>query len=76
MGRTEGQDAVPMTVGQEFHGFGNQLDAAIDALVKTEAISMKKIWVQQLSVQVLPHHRAMQKNVLYILPKLPASRCT
>lgn len=37
MGRTEGQDAVPMTVGQEFHGFGNQLDAAIDALVKAEA---------------------------------------
>ena len=25
MGRTEGQDAVPMTVGQEFHGFGNQM---------------------------------------------------
>src|SRR6187549_383246 len=37
MGRTEGQDAVPMTVGQEFHGFGNQLDAAIDVLRKTEA---------------------------------------
>ena len=37
MGRTEGQDAVPMTVGQEFHGFGNQIDAAIDALVKSEA---------------------------------------
>ena len=37
MGRTEGQDAVPMTVGQEFHGFGNQLDAAIDVLVKSEA---------------------------------------
>lgn len=36
MGRTEGQDAVPMTVGQEFHGFGNQLDAAIDVLVKAE----------------------------------------
>src|SRR6188768_201173 len=36
MGRTEGQDAVPMTVGQEFHGFGNQLDAAIDALVNAE----------------------------------------
>src|SRR4249919_2758542 len=28
MGRTEGQDAVPMTLGQEFHGFGNQLDGA------------------------------------------------
>jgi len=37
MGRTEGQDAVPMTVGQEFHGFGNQIDAAIDALEKSEA---------------------------------------
>src|SRR6187455_1449334 len=37
MGRTEGQDAVPMTVGQEFHGFGNQLDAAIDALVQSES---------------------------------------
>jgi aspartate ammonia-lyase len=37
MGRTEGQDAVPMTVGQEFHAFGNQLDAAIDALEKSEA---------------------------------------
>ncbi len=37
MGRTEGQDAVPMTLGQEFHGFGNQLDAAIEILHKTEA---------------------------------------
>lgn len=37
MGRTEGQDAVPMTVGQEFHAFGNQLDAAIDALRKSES---------------------------------------
>jgi aspartate ammonia-lyase len=36
MGRTEGQDAVPMTVGQEFHGFGNQIDGAIDALIKSE----------------------------------------
>jgi len=37
MGRTEGQDAVPMTVGQEFHGFGGQIDAAVDALLKSEA---------------------------------------
>lgn len=36
MGRTEGQDAVPMTVGQEFHGFGYQLDGAIEALVHAE----------------------------------------
>ena len=37
MGRTEGQDAVPMTLGQEFHAFGNQLDAEIKALRKSEA---------------------------------------
>src|SRR6187551_1160347 len=37
MGRTEGQDAVPMTVGQEFHAFGGQLDAAVDALRKSES---------------------------------------
>ncbi len=37
MGRTEGQDAVPMTVGQEFHAFGYQLDAAIEALRLSEA---------------------------------------
>jgi aspartate ammonia-lyase len=36
MGRTEGQDAVPMTLGQEFHAFGNQLDAEISALRKSE----------------------------------------
>jgi len=36
MGRTEGQDAVPMTVGQEFHGFGYQIDGAIEALKKSE----------------------------------------
>ncbi len=37
MGRTEGQDAVPMTVGQEFHAFGAQIDAEIDGLRKSEA---------------------------------------
>jgi aspartate ammonia-lyase len=37
MGRTEGQDAVPMTLGQEFHAFGYQLDAEIEGLIKTEA---------------------------------------
>jgi aspartate ammonia-lyase len=37
MGRTEGQDAVPMTLGQEFHAFGAQVDGAIEALHKSEA---------------------------------------
>jgi aspartate ammonia-lyase len=37
MGRTEGQDAVPMTLGQEFHAFGYQLDAEIKGLRYCEA---------------------------------------
>jgi len=36
MGRTELQDAVPMTVGQEFHAFAASLDSEIAALREAE----------------------------------------
>nr|WP_298726486.1 aspartate ammonia-lyase [uncultured Steroidobacter sp.] len=36
MGRTELQDAVPMTVGQEFHAFGASLESEIDLLRDAE----------------------------------------
>jgi len=36
MGRTELQDAVPMTVGQEFHAFGASLKAEIQLLKDAE----------------------------------------
>ena len=36
MGRTELQDAVPMTVGQEFHAFGSALDGEIQVLRDAE----------------------------------------
>jgi len=36
MGRTEMQDAVPMTVGQEFHAFAAVLEAEIEALRQAE----------------------------------------
>jgi aspartate ammonia-lyase len=36
MGRTELQDAVPMTVGQEFHAFGSALEGEIHLLRDTE----------------------------------------
>ena len=36
MGRTELQDAVPMTVGQEFHAFGYSLDGEIQLLRDAE----------------------------------------
>ena len=36
MGRTEMQDAVPMTVGQEFHAFADAIDSDIRLLRETE----------------------------------------
>src|SRR6187551_2379711 len=36
MGRTELQDAVPMTVGQEFHAFGASLESEIAVLKEAE----------------------------------------
>src|SRR4029453_5355812 len=42
MGRTEGQEGVPMTVGEEFHGFGNQIDAAIEALIKSSEFLLEE----------------------------------
>ncbi|HEX2329755.1 MAG TPA: aspartate ammonia-lyase [Candidatus Angelobacter sp.] len=36
MGRTEMQDAVPMTVGQEFHAFASSLDGEIQQLKEAE----------------------------------------
>jgi aspartate ammonia-lyase len=36
MGRTEMQDAVPMTVGQEFHGYADSIDTEIRALREAE----------------------------------------
>ena len=31
MGRTENQDAVPMTLGQEFSAYAEMIDSAMDA---------------------------------------------
>jgi aspartate ammonia-lyase len=38
MGRTQLQDAVPMTLGQEFHAFGESLDNEIFALERIETV--------------------------------------
>jgi aspartate ammonia-lyase len=38
MGRTQLQDAVPMTLGQEFHAFGESLDNEVSALERIENI--------------------------------------
>jgi len=49
MGRTELQDAVPMTVGQEFHAFGASIDAEIQFLKDAE----KYLYVQNMGATAI-----------------------
>ncbi|HJQ99136.1 MAG TPA: aspartate ammonia-lyase [Candidatus Polarisedimenticolaceae bacterium] len=49
MGRTELQDAVPMTVGQEFHAFAAGIDAEIQALKDAE----KYLYVQNMGATAI-----------------------
>ena len=64
MGRTEGQDAVPMTVGQEFHAFGYQLDAAIETLVQHRSLSLRR-----------KYGRYCHRNGNYSIPGLCRKMC-
>ena len=41
MGRTQLQDAVPMTLGQEFHAFGRSLEDEVDALERVEGFLLE-----------------------------------
>jgi len=41
MGRTQLQDAVPMTLGQEFNAFGRSLEDEIDALERVEHVLLE-----------------------------------
>jgi aspartate ammonia-lyase len=49
MGRTELQDAVPMTVGQEFHAFAFSLEGEIASLQNTE----KALYVQNMGASAI-----------------------
>ena len=49
MGRTELQDAVPMTVGQEFHAFASSLEGEIQLLRESE----KFLYVQNMGATAI-----------------------
>ena len=50
MGRTELQDAVPMTVGQEFHAFAASLEGEIAQAPRSgERVCIPKTWVRRQS---------------------------
>lgn len=49
MGRTELQDAVPMTVGQEFYAFGSSLENEIQLLKDSE----KSLYVQNMGATAI-----------------------
>ena len=49
MGRTEMQDAVPMTVGQEFYAYGDALQGQIDELREAE----KSLYVENMGATAI-----------------------
>ena len=51
MGRTELQDAVPMTLGQEFHAFAAALRSEVDCLREAEAPLCRSTWARLPSGQ-------------------------
>jgi aspartate ammonia-lyase len=49
MGRTELQDAVPMTVGQEFYAFASSIDGEIQLLKDARSTSTPRTWARPQS---------------------------
>ena len=49
MGRTQMQDAVPMTLGQEFSAFGETLAGEVRMLEGTSRRSVKRTWAPRPS---------------------------
>jgi aspartate ammonia-lyase len=66
MRRTELQDAVPMTVGQEFHAFAASLETEIGILREAEKQLSRSIWAPQRSGQELTCPRDTPKVLLDI----------
>lgn len=68
MGRTQLEDAVPMTLGQTFNGFASILQDEIAHLNEAAADSWWLIWELPLSVRVFVPSRDTRRNVsrLYV----------
>ena len=62
MGRTELQDAVPMTVGQEFHAFASSLEGEIQNLcARRKRASTPTTWAQRPSAPASTCPKAIPK---------------
>lgn len=64
MGRTQLQDAVPMTMGQEFEAFAANLEEEVDRLNQMAKLFLEVNMGQLLSVQVSIPNRNILQNVL------------
>ena len=64
-----------MTLGQEFHGFANQLDGAIEVLRKTEAYLYEENMGATAIGTGLTASPGYAESVPVILQKLRVNRC-
>ena len=74
MGRTEMQDAVPMTVGQEFHAFAASLEDEIRYCVMRKNICTQSTWAQRPSARDSTRPRVMPRSARSTLQSSPANR--
>ena len=75
MGRTEMQDAVPMTVGQEFHAFASSLEGEIQNLrLGGKEPSTARTWAQRPSAPASTCPRATPSASLPSWPSSQESR--
>lgn len=72
MGRTQLEDAVPMTLGQTFNGFASILSHEIKNLdfALLHRIFWQSIWEQQPSEQESPPNRNMRRSALPLCARL------
>jgi aspartate ammonia-lyase len=62
MGRTQLQDAVPMTLGQEFTAFGRTILEDVQRLGEAQALIREINWAARPSAPGSPRHRATRKR--------------
>ena len=74
MGRTELQDAVPMTVGQEFHAFAASRDRDRAACVTPRSICTRSTWAPPPSAPGSTRRRATPSEPRRIWQSSPESR--
>ena len=76
MGRTQLQDAVPMTLGQEFEAFAETLAGEVRALERIQTSCARSTWARPPSAPASTRRPATRRSAPRTWRRSPASRST